>query len=116
MALEQPLDTDWEALETLLDHLQEQARSLELEPGRRQEVAAAAAKAFSALCLDRACRGPVLSSLERTRGELRLALRFYLEPGARPLGLDQALFCPPGRRVILRREGDRVVWGLFWED
>ncbi len=116
MAMELPLETRWEKLDTLLERLQEQARSLELEPQRRQEVAAAAAKAFSALCLEGSCRGPAVFSLERTRGELRLAMRFYLESGAPPVGLDQSLFCPPARRVTLRRENDRAVWGLFWED
>lgn len=116
MAMELPLETDLERLDALLERLGGYARELGLEPERRQQVAAAAAKAFSALCLDRCCRGPAVFSLERSRGELHLSLRFRLEPGARPLGLDQALFCPPALRATLRREGDRAVWGLFWED
>ena len=116
MAMELPLETRLEKLDTLLERLGEHAREMELEPQRWREVAAAAAKAFSAVCLDRSCRGPAVFSLERSRGELHLSMRFGLESGARPVGLDQPLFCPPALRVTLRREQDRAVWGLFWED
>ena len=116
MAMELPLETELERLDTLLERLEGYARELGLEPERRRKVAAAAAKAFSALCLDPTCRGPAVFSLERSRGELHLAMRFQYQKPAWPLGLDQALFCPPARRVTLRREGERAVWSLFWED
>jgi hypothetical protein len=84
-----------------------------VKPGLSQDVQAAAAKAFSAICLNRDDAKQVRAALEITRGEL--CLRMIFEGEEEPAGLAAALYCPPALRVAFRQSQGHGVWTAFWE-
>ncbi len=93
--------------------LAERLQELGVEPELGQNVQAAAAKAFSAICLTRQDSMQVRAALETTRGEL--CLRFIFDGEEEPAGLAPALFCPPALRVAFRHAQGWGVWTAFWE-
>jgi hypothetical protein len=88
-------------------------QQLGVEPELSLHVQSAAARAFSAICLDRGDDRQVRAALELTRGEL--CLRMIFDGEAEPTGLAAALYCPPALRVAFRHQQGFGVWTVFWE-
>jgi hypothetical protein len=104
------------ALENLAAMQQNMAvrlQQLGLKPDLVQQVQSAAAKAFSAICLNRDDGQQVRAALEITRGEL--CLRMIFDGEEEPTGLAAALYCPPALRVAFRHQQGFGVWTVFWE-
>jgi hypothetical protein len=102
-----------EDLTALQQHVAGRLQELGVAPELGQSVQAAAAKAFSAVCLSRPESNQVRTSLETTRGELCLRLMFNGEE--EPAGLAAALYCPPALRVAFRQTQGWGIWTAFWE-
>lgn len=79
-----------------------------------RSIQAAAAQAFSAICLTRDHAAQIRANLERTRGDLCLRLVFDGEQEA--AGLVSALYCPPAARVVFRCGQGQGIWTAFWEE
>lgn len=103
-------------LENLVGMQQNMAGRLQqlgVESTLSQHVQSAAAKSFSAICLNRDDDKHVRAALELTRGEL--CLRMIFDGEEEPAGLAAALYCPPALRVVFRHQQGFGVWTAFWE-
>lgn len=103
-----------ENLARLQQELAGRLAELGVDHGLGRCIQAAAAQAFSAVCLTRDQAAQIRATLERTRGDLCLRLVFDGEQEA--AGLASALYCPPAARVVLRCGQGQGVWTAFWEE
>jgi hypothetical protein len=71
-------------------------------------------QAFSAISLT-PVRGPIKVAMGKRGREIRLALAFSTDQNKTPLGLDQALYCPPANRAGYHNQKNRGIWAAFWE-
>jgi hypothetical protein len=105
---------DLQNLAELQQELSERLTILGVDKHTGRNVQAAAAQAFSAVCLSREETKQFRATLERTRGDLCLRLVFDGELEA--AGLSPALYCPPAVRVAFRHGQGYGVWTAFWEE
>lgn len=88
-------------------------QAMGLEGLAAEPVLAAGVAAWSALVL--AGARDFLLTLGRSATGLTLALTCEPPGQATPPGLAPALFCPPAKDAVLRRQGRRAVLQITWE-
>lgn len=105
---------DLENLASLQQEMAVRLTELGVDPGLGRWIQAAAAQAFSAVCMARDQATQIRATLERSRGDLCLRLVFDGELEA--AGLAPAMYCPPAVRVSFRPGQGYGVWTAFWEE
>lgn len=113
MAIEFHPPESLEQIGAMQEGMQAACQALGLVGLAAEPVLAGGVAAWSALLLAGG-RGFLLS-LGRSASGVSLSLTCDLEGQATPPGLVPALFCPPAKGAVLRRQGRRAVFQITWE-
>ena len=114
MAVEFEVSPKLKSIDAMQSRTKAGIMELNLEQNLGSAILLAAVQAFSAISLI-PVSGPLWVSLGKRGWEIRLALAFDTNQAKAPLGLDQALFCPPANRAGYHHKNQRGIWAAFWE-